>query len=58
MGELLLSQNPAPQGQVIMAQVAQLRQISVWRSTKKGRERKEKNPNTEPVQYECRDAPK
>lgn len=53
MGELVLPQNPAPQGQVIMAQVAELRQISVRCPTKK-----ERNPNIEPVQYECRDAPK
>lgn len=33
MGELLLSQNPVPQGQAIM------RQISVWRSTKKRKKR-------------------
>lgn len=34
MGKLLLSQNPAPQGQVIMAQASQWRQISVWCSNR------------------------
>lgn len=57
MGKLLLSQNPAPQGQVIMAQASQWRQISVWCSSKKiGKT--ERNHNIEQVQYECRDAPK
>lgn len=54
MGELLLSQNPAPQGQVIMAQESQLRQI-VWCSNKKVR-KTERNHNIEQVQYECWDA--
>lgn len=35
IGELLLSQNPTPQGQVIMTQVSQFRQISLWSTTKK-----------------------